>query len=89
MKTQVTELFGMNVYTDKAILVGEVDDVLLDIDGKKIDALAVGKLNPELADSKGHRGLLIPFRIIKNVGDIIIVRHISTAFRSTKDESLS
>lgn len=87
MKTQVTDLFGMSVYTDRAIFVGEVDDVLLDIDGKKVESLAVGKLNPELADPKGHRGLLIPFRIIKNVGDIIIVRHISTAFRSGKEEN--
>ncbi|MDK2975140.1 MAG: hypothetical protein PWP08_1511 [Methanofollis sp.] len=86
MKTQVTELFGMNVYTDKAIFVGEVDDVLLDIDGKKIDALAVGKVNPELTDPKGHLGLLVPFRIIKTVGDIIIVRHISTAFRKDTEE---
>ncbi|TAJ43487.1 PRC-barrel domain-containing protein [Methanofollis fontis] len=89
MKTQVTELFGMNVYTDKAIYVGDVDDVLLDIDGKKIESIAVGNLNPEIGDTKGHRGYLIPFRIIKEIGDIIIVRHISAAFRSKKEETRS
>lgn len=87
MKTQVTELFGMSVYTDKAIYVGDVDDVLLDIDGKKIAALAVGSLNPELPDPKGHRGYLIPYRIIREIGDIIIIRHISSAFRKAKEEA--
>lgn len=87
MKTQVTELFGMSVYTDKAIYVGDVDDVLLDIDGKKIESIAVGNLNPELPDPKGHRGYLVPFRIIREIGDIIIIRHISTAFKRAKDET--
>ncbi|WP_067048642.1 PRC-barrel domain-containing protein [Methanofollis ethanolicus] len=87
MKTQVTELFGMSVYTDKAIYVGDVDDVLLDIDGKKIESIAVGNLNPELSDPKGHRGYLIPFRIIKEIGDIIVIRHISAAFKKAKGET--
>lgn len=87
MKTQVTELFGMSVYTDKAIYVGDVDDVLLDIDGKKIESIAVGSLNPELPDPKGHRGYLIPYRIIREIGDIIIIRHISSAFKTVKEEA--
>ncbi|MDD3622539.1 MAG: PRC-barrel domain-containing protein [Methanofollis sp.] len=83
MKTQVTDLFGMNVFTEKAIYVGVVDDVLINIDGKKIESLAVGELNPELADPRGHRGYLIPYRIIKDIGDIIIIRHVAGAFRKT------
>ena len=83
MKTQVTDLFGMNVFTEKAIYVGVVDDVLINIDGKKIESLAVGELNPELADPRGHRGYLIPYRIIKVIGDIIIIRHVAGAFKKT------
>ncbi|QSZ66994.1 photosystem reaction center subunit H [Methanofollis aquaemaris] len=86
MKTQVTQLFGMNVYTEKAVYVGDVDDVLLDIDGKKIESLAVGNLNTDIADPKGHRGYLIPYRVIKTIGDIIIIRHISSAFRKAGGE---
>ncbi|HMK15485.1 MAG TPA: PRC-barrel domain-containing protein, partial [Methanomicrobiales archaeon] len=46
MITQITELFGLSVYTDKAIYVGDVEDVVIDVDNKKIDALAIGNLNP-------------------------------------------
>jgi sporulation protein YlmC with PRC-barrel domain len=86
MKTQITELFGMQVYTDKAVYVGDIDDVVLDVDAKKIDSLAVGNLNPELMELKGFRGVRIPYRIIRSIGDIIIIRHLTGAFHRTSNE---
>ncbi|MBO7388219.1 MAG: PRC-barrel domain-containing protein [Methanomicrobium sp.] len=80
MKTQVTELFGMEVYTEKAIRVGIVDDAILNVDSKKIDFLAVSELNPELIQLKGFKGIKIPYRIIRSIGDIIIIRHFSNMF---------
>jgi sporulation protein YlmC with PRC-barrel domain len=74
MITQITELFGLSVYTDKAIYVGDVEDVVIDVDNKKLDALAIGNLNPELVDVKGFKGIKIPFRIIKAIGDITEMR---------------
>lgn len=85
MKTQITELFGVEVYTDKAVRVGTVDDAILNIDTKKIDALAVGDLNPEFLQMKGFTGIKVPYRIIKSIGDIIIIRHFSNMF--PKNES--
>ncbi|MBR6447516.1 MAG: PRC-barrel domain-containing protein [Methanomicrobium sp.] len=82
MKTQVTELFGMEVYTEKAIRVGIVDDAILNVDSKKIDFLAVSELNPELIQLKGFNGIKIPYRIIRSIGDIIIIRHFSNMFPS-------
>ncbi len=87
MRTQITELFGLHVYTDRAVYVGNVDDVVIDVDGKKIDSLAVGNLNPEIGDLKGYKGIRIPFRIVKSIGDIVLIRHIAGVFRSSqKDE---
>ncbi|RXE57098.1 photosystem reaction center subunit H [Methanoculleus taiwanensis] len=86
MRTQITELFGLNVYTDKAVYVGSVDDVVIDVDGKKIDSLAVGSLNPEIGELKGYKGLHIPFRIIKSIGDVVLIRHIAGVFKSPKKE---
>lgn len=80
MKTQITDLFGMDVYTDKAVRVGNVDDAVLNIDTKKVDFLAVGNLNPDLFQLKGFKGIRVPFRIIKSVGDVIIIRHFNSMF---------
>jgi len=60
MRTQITELFGLNVYTDKAVFIGCVDDVVIDVDQKKIDALAVGELNPRSGRSRVTQGCRSP-----------------------------
>ncbi|MDT8358572.1 MAG: PRC-barrel domain-containing protein [Methanomicrobiaceae archaeon] len=86
MKTQITDLFGMQVYTDKAVYVGDVDDIVIDIDTKKIESLAVGNLNQELMELKGFRGVRIPYRIIKSIGDIVLIRHLAGAFHRTSAE---
>ena len=86
MRTEITELFGLSVYTDRAVYIGNVDDVVLDVDQKKIDSLAVGELNPEIGEVKGYSGLQIPFRVVKSIGDIVIVRHIPGIFRSPEKE---
>ena len=87
MKSPISEIFGMQVYTDKAVLVGEVDDVVLNVDTKKIDALAVGKLNPEVMELKGFKGIKIPYRIVRAIGDVVIIRHINGTCQEDKSES--
>ena len=82
MKNQITELFDLKVYTEKSVFVGEVEDILIDIDSKKMESIVVGKLNPQLVDIKNYKGLKVPFRIIRSIGDIILVRHLQGAFKA-------
>ncbi|MFZ1896529.1 PRC-barrel domain-containing protein, partial [Methanoregula sp.] len=35
METQITDLFGLQIYTDKGMYIGEVDDVVIDVESKK------------------------------------------------------
>lgn len=88
MTTQISELFGMNVYSDRAIYLGRVEDVVLDVTNKKVSGLALTNVNKEVIDTKNYTGVLIPYRIVKDVGDIVIVRHIPGAFRNAEDEGL-
>jgi sporulation protein YlmC with PRC-barrel domain len=82
MKSQITELFDLKVYTEKSVFVGEVEDILIDIDSKKMESIVVGKLNQQLVDIKNYKGLKVPFRIIRSIGDIILIRHLPGAFRA-------
>ncbi|MHC1627021.1 MAG: PRC-barrel domain-containing protein [Methanoculleaceae archaeon] len=82
MQTHITELFGLPVYTDRATYVGQVDDVIIDVAGKKLDALAVGNLSREIGEVRGYRGIRIPYRLIRAIGDIVIIRHIPAIFHS-------
>jgi len=80
METQITELFGLQIYTDKGMFIGEVEDVVIDVDSKKIEAVVVGKVNDQLFELKSFKGLKIPYRIISAIDDIVLIRHLPGAF---------
>ena len=82
METQITDLFGLSIYTDKGMYIGEVEDVVIDVDSKKIEALVVGKVNDQLFELKNYKGLKIPYRIISAIDDIVLIRHLPGAFAS-------
>nr|WP_319377298.1 PRC-barrel domain-containing protein [uncultured Methanoregula sp.] len=80
METQITELFGLQIYTDKGMFIGEVEDVVIDVDSKKMEAIVVGKVNDQLFELKSFKGLKIPYRIISAIDDIVLIRHLPGAF---------
>ena len=88
METQITDLFGLQIYTDKGMFIGEVEDVLIDVDQKKIDSIIVWTCNDLLFEVKIYKGLKIPYRIISAVDDIVLIRHLPGAFAggNTVDE---
>ena len=80
MESQITDLFGLQIYTDKGMFVGEVEDVVIDVDSKKMEGLVVGKVNDQLFELKNYKGLKIPYRIISAIDDIVLIRHLPGAF---------
>lgn len=82
MKSAITELFGMKVYTENAVYVGDVDDVIINVDTKKMESLALGNVNREVLELTNFKGVKIPYRIIRAVGDIVIIRHLAGMSRS-------
>ncbi len=86
MRTQITDLIGLRVYTESGVYVGEVEDIVLDIDAKRIDGLAIGSLNKDLIDVKKHKGIRIPYRLVKSVSDVVVLRNIPTMFKGSQME---
>lgn len=85
MRAEVSTLFGLNVYTDKGVYIGKVNDVVLEPNESKISGLAVGNVNKELFDVSSN-GIILPFRWVIAVGDIILTRQISTKIIKKSDE---
>ena len=73
MLTEISELMGMEVYTDRGIALGNVDDLIIETDNQKIDGLFIGNPNPLLVEHS--KPISIPFRWIGNVGDVIILKY--------------
>lgn len=86
MQAEVSTLFGLNIYTEKGIYIGKVNDVVLEVGEKKATGLAATKLNPNMFDS-GNRGVVVPFRWVTAVGDVILIRHVKDQFK--KNEEIS
>ncbi|WP_456329749.1 PRC-barrel domain-containing protein [Archaeoglobus sp.] len=70
---EITTFFGMRVFTDEGRYVGRVEDVIIDQNTKSIRGLAISDYNKALIDSHA-KGVIIPYRVVKAVGDIIIIK---------------
>jgi sporulation protein YlmC with PRC-barrel domain len=72
---EITSLVGREVYTNTGVFLGEVEDLRLDLDAEQVTGLALHQLNTELfeEESKTARGVIVPYRWVQAVGDIVIV----------------
>lgn len=73
MMTELMEIMGLEVYTNDAIYLGNVDNIVVDIDSKLIHGIYVRNTNPLLVEES--RSVLIPFRWIDSVGDMVLLKH--------------
>ena len=75
---EITTLVGREVYTKNGVFVGEVEDLRLDMDRQGVTGLALHEVNDELfdADVRSSRGVILPYRWVQAVGDIVIVNDI-------------
>lgn len=76
MQDEITRLVGRDVYSNNGVFVGRIEDVQLDIDERRISGLALGESNDELFETGGDKGVIIPYRWVSAVGDIVIIKDI-------------
>jgi len=84
---EITTLVGREVYSNNGVFVGEIEDVQLNLDGESVTSLAVGELNDELfADTVDPgKGVLIPYRWVRAVGDVVLVNSTIERLQETDD----
>ena len=85
MSGEITTLFGMRVFTDEGRYVGRVEDIIIETDSNTISGIVVVEYNKALIESTS-RGVVIPYRIVRAVGDIILVRDIFTRKKAPSTE---
>lgn len=72
---EITSLVGREVYTTNGVYVGAIEDLQLDVDGGSVTGLALADPNDDLFAelTGGSRGVLLPYRWIRSVGDVVLV----------------
>jgi sporulation protein YlmC with PRC-barrel domain len=79
----VTDMIGLEVYTGSALLVGSVKDVILDTEEYAVSGLYLQHPNPRLVE--GSTNIAIPFRWVRSVGDIIVLKFFPKYIRTGKN----
>lgn len=71
---ELTSLIGREVYSTNGLFVGDVVDVKLNLDEEVAKGMGVTNINIELTgDLAEAKGVMIPYRWIRSVGDIVLI----------------
>jgi sporulation protein YlmC with PRC-barrel domain len=73
MLEEASELIGLQVYTSQGIYLGNVSNLVVEVDENKIQGLFVSNTNPLLVE--GSKAVNVPYRWISSVGDIVILKY--------------
>lgn len=73
MLLEMTEIIGLPVYTQNAILVGNINNVIVNVEESKIESLFVATTNPLLVDES--KPIAIPFRWVQSIGDVVLLKY--------------
>jgi sporulation protein YlmC with PRC-barrel domain len=85
---EITTLVGREVYSNNGVFVGEVQDIRLDLDAEVVNGLALSDLNPELFKNHatGSKGVIIPYRWVRAVGDVVLINDIVERLKEPEGE---
>jgi sporulation protein YlmC with PRC-barrel domain len=85
MMEEASELIGLQVYTPNGVFLGNVNNLVIDLDNKCVDGLFVGETNPLLVEDS--KAVNVPFRWIQSVGDIILLKYFPKRVTTKKGAS--
>jgi len=73
MLEEASNLIGLQVYTTQGIFLGNVSNLVVEVDENKIQGLFVSNTNPLLVE--GSKAVNVPYRWISSIGDIVILKY--------------
>ncbi len=73
MLEEISELIGLQVYTSDGMFLGNVDNIVIDLENRKINGLFIGDTNPLLVEDSIP--VNVPYRWVQAIGDIVLLRY--------------
>ena len=73
MLVEMTELLGRQIYTPDGRLLGEVDNLVVDVEGSKLDGLFIAETSPLLVDES--KPVNVPYRWVAAVNDVVLLKY--------------
>ncbi|MCL4308770.1 MAG: PRC-barrel domain-containing protein [Candidatus Thermoplasmatota archaeon] len=73
MLVEATELLGRQIYTADGRLLGDVDNVVVDVESAKVDGLFLSEASPILVEDP--RPVNVPYRWVSAVNDVVLLKY--------------
>jgi len=94
----ISDVFNKDVFTNRGVFCGRVSDIDINLTKFRINSLIVetgkGSFLSDMIGSK--KGVIIPYTLVINVGDVVIIKHITptvppeeTSEQTSESEGLS
>jgi sporulation protein YlmC with PRC-barrel domain len=73
MLEEASEMIGLQVYTNQAIYLGSVSNLVVEVDENKVQGLFISNTNPMLVENS--KAINVPYRWIGSIGDVVILKY--------------
>ena len=73
MLEEASEMIGLQVYTNQAIYLGSVSNLVVEVDENKVQGLFISNTNPMLVENS--KAVNVPYRWIGSIGDVVILKY--------------
>ncbi len=84
MLEEISEIIGMQVYTPEGIYLGNVDNLVMDMDSCSINGIFIKETHPLLVE--GSKSISIPYRWIQSIGDVVILKYFPKRVALAREE---
>ena len=84
MLEAVSEIIGMQVYTPGGTYLGNVDNLVMDMENKSVDGIFIRQTNPLIVE--GSMSINIPYRWIQSIGDVVILKYFPNRVAMAREE---
>ncbi len=80
---------GKDVFTDRGMYCGKVEDIELDMSKFRVRSIVISIARGSYLEMElgGKKGIIIPYSMIKAIGDVVIIKHISISERQEQEEA--
>lgn len=84
MLEEISEIIGMQVYTPEGVYLGNVDNLVMNMEECTINGIFIRDTNPLLVD--GSISINIPYRWVQAIGDVVILRYFPNRVTAPQEE---
>ena len=84
MLEEISEIMGMQVYTPGGTYLGNVDNLVMDMENRTINGIFIRDTNPLLVEDS--RSINLPYRWVQAIGDVVILKYFPNRVSVPREE---